>query len=95
MTKSLANAINNIDTGRWYSNGEHIACYKRICAFLQGTGGAWGSNIKGLAHFIPEHGCTVCGSVPYYYPGVNDVSQGQLTFNYVSNPKCPDAYWLC
>nr|PNR29513.1 hypothetical protein PHYPA_028207 [Physcomitrium patens] len=84
----LVSYINNIDPNRWYQNGQHIACYDGFCAFLQNTGGAWGYNTRGLAHFIPEHGCRVCGSVPYFYPSINDVSKGQLTFNYVSKPKC-------
>jgi hypothetical protein len=81
--------LNAIDSGRWYNNGEHIACTPaNICAFLQNTDGTTGDWIKGLAHFIPDHGCTVCGSVPYYYPSDNNVNDGQLTFNYVSNPAC-------
>ncbi|WQF87897.1 Putative killer toxin Kp4/SMK, killer toxin, Kp4 [Colletotrichum destructivum] len=83
---SLAKWINGIDENRWYNNGQQIACTStNICAFLQNTGGAPGRNIKGLAHFIPEHSCKVCGSVPYFYPGINDVSQGELTFNWVTN----------
>ncbi|KAJ5475959.1 hypothetical protein N7475_001688 [Penicillium sp. IBT 31633x] len=56
------------------------------CAFLQGTGGTNGGKIKELAHYIPDHGCKMCGSVPYFYPGDNNVANGQLTFNYVDNP---------
>ncbi|RSL39672.1 hypothetical protein CEP54_016280 [Fusarium duplospermum] len=41
---------------------------------------------KELAHYIAEHGCLACGSVPTGFPGSNDVTQGELTFNYVSNP---------
>ncbi|KAI0528523.1 killer toxin [Xylaria digitata] len=87
--------INAIDAGRWYNNGEQIACTPaQICAFLQNTGGTWGSKIKQLAPYIPNHGCTSCGSVPYYYPeGNNNVADGQLTFNYVSSPKCENG--LC
>ncbi|WYZ37982.1 hypothetical protein EsH8_II_001488 [Colletotrichum jinshuiense] len=68
----LKSLIDRIDDNRWYNNGQKIACVNWVCAFLQNTGGAPGRNIKGLAHFIPEHGCKVCGSVPYFYPAVND-----------------------
>lgn len=27
----------------------------------------------------------MCGSVPYYYPGNNNVNDGELTFNYVDS----------
>jgi hypothetical protein len=93
--RTLTYFINGIDGGRWYNNGEHIACTPSgICAFLQKTGGTWGSKIKELAHYIPDHGCTICGSVPYYFPdGNNNVDDGMLTYNYVSNPKCKNG--LC
>ena len=42
-------------------------------------------NIQGLAPRIPEHGCDKCGSVPYFFPSDNDVTHGELTFNYVTN----------
>lgn len=81
--------INAIDTGRWYNDGEQIACTPtQICAFLQKTDGAWGYNIKGLAHLITDHGCKICGSVPYFYPSDNNCDNGMLTYNYVSNPAC-------
>ncbi|KAE8351729.1 killer toxin [Aspergillus coremiiformis] len=101
----LKHAIDGIDTNRWYNNGEHIACVgsgARItgnggfCAFLQNTGGTNGGVIKSLAHYIPEHGCKVCGSVPYYYPqGNNNVDDGELTFNYVDNACTKDDAKLC
>ncbi|CEI60145.1 hypothetical protein FVEN_g8069 [Fusarium venenatum] len=61
----LTHAIDGIDPNRWYNNSELVACVGTgapitgngaFCAFLQGTGGAPGRNIKGLAHFIPDHG---------------------------------------
>jgi hypothetical protein len=75
-----------INSDRIYKNGEQIACYIRssICAFLQDTpNGATGAEVRKLARFIPDHGCTVCGSVPTDFPNTNDVKKGQLTFNYV------------
>jgi hypothetical protein len=65
-----------------------------ICAFLQNTAGAPGSKILELAHRIDAHGCTVCGSVPYFYPAENDVSRGELTYNYVNKP-CSRRDGLC
>ena len=92
--RRLTRAIETIDRGRWYANGEQIACvsietedgYDSFCAFLQNTGGAWGSRILELANYIVGHGCKSCGSVPYFYPEENDVSRGELTYNYVSKP---------
>lgn len=96
---------------QWYNNGEHIGCVQSsgsyiadptegdigFCAFLQNTDGTWGSIIKQLAPYIPQHGCRVCGSVPYFYPrGDNDVNDGMLTFNMVTMPagtQCTSA--LC
>ncbi|UPK93019.1 hypothetical protein LCI18_003954 [Fusarium solani-melongenae] len=74
------------------SKDMQIACVTRendagaICAFFQNTGGWQGQKAKELAHYITEHGCLACGSVPTGFPGSNDVAQGELTFNYVSNP---------
>ncbi|KAF4448966.1 Killer toxin, Kp4 [Fusarium austroafricanum] len=104
IAAQLTHAIDGIDPNRWYNNGQHIACVGTgapitgngaFCAFLQGTGGAPGRNIKGLAHFIPEHGCGACGSVPYFFPSSNDVKDGQLTYNYVSNGCSKDEAKLC
>ncbi|CEI60144.1 unnamed protein product [Fusarium venenatum] len=96
VARDLTNVINNIDENRWYRNGEHIACVGNqagngggYCAFLQNTGGAPGRNIKGLAHFITDHGCKMCGSVPYFYPADNNVDNGQLTYNFVDSKSRP------
>ncbi|KAJ5142873.1 killer toxin [Penicillium bovifimosum] len=101
---SLTHAIDGIDPNRWYNNGEHIACVGTgapitgnggFCAFLQNTGGTNGAWIKSIAHNIPEHGCKTCGSVPYYFPGDNDVSKGELTYNYVDDSCSQDGATLC
>lgn len=90
----LVDHINGIDDNRWYNDGQQIACVAHYCAFLQNTQGTWGREIKALAHYIPEHGCRVCGSVPYFFArGDNDVSHGDLTFNNVENNACGDG--LC
>ena len=90
--------VAQVSDNTWYPNGQHLACvdgqvradpftsYGSVCAFLQGTGGLPGNEIKTLAQRIVEHGCKTCGSVPVYFDkGDNDVkSHGQLTFNFVS-----------
>ncbi|KAI1085445.1 killer toxin [Whalleya microplaca] len=86
--------INSVDDAKSFANGDHIACVEGgICAFLQNTNGLKGAELKKLAPYIVEHGCTVCGSVPTDYPKSNDVKKGELTFNYVSKPKCDNG--LC
>ena len=89
VADQLSKNIQNIPDDRWYENGEHIECIKgykgfSICAFLQGTNGLSGKEIKTLAKRIVEHGCKGCGSVPVYFDQQeNDVNlHGQLTFNF-------------
>jgi hypothetical protein len=102
VAQQLKEYIDRIDTSRYYNNGEQIACDKvqaiegtvTICAFLQNSNGAPGSSIKGLAHYIPDHGCTVCGSVPLFYPDDNNVDNGELTFNVVGS-GCGNDGGLC
>ncbi|KAJ7257289.1 Kp4-domain-containing protein [Mycena rebaudengoi] len=86
----LAGYIDKMRDDIWINNGQHIACIGHICAFLQNTGGTWGSIVKQLAPHIPYgHSCKICGSVPYYFPqGNNNVADGELTFNYVYSPSC-------
>ena len=98
VVRRLTRSINDIDPSRWYRNGEQIACMgvdsdngiRFYCAFLQNTGGAPGSKILELAHYIQDHGCKICGSVPYFYPAENDVSRGELTYNSVIKPCSRD-----
>lgn len=84
----ITNHLNNIDPKRWYKDGEQIVCLANMCAYLQNTnGGASGATIQSVAHFIPEHGCKMCGSVPLgFASGHNNVADGQLTFNFARNP---------
>jgi len=79
---------NGVDQNFQYSNGQQIACSGDYCAFLQNSGGASGSQVISLINDIVNHGCSVCGSVPTGFPGSNDVSQGELTVNFVSNQDC-------
>jgi hypothetical protein len=80
--------INGAKDDTWFNDRQQIACEQKTCAFLQKTQGEPGRNLKGIAHYIADHGCGACGSVPVFYPGNNDVSAEELTFNYVSNPAC-------
>ncbi|EFQ34120.1 hypothetical protein CGRA01v4_12185 [Colletotrichum graminicola] len=88
----LAALIRSIPDGRWFNNGQQIACFSRwgvgggICAFYQNTGGWQAKKAKDIVGHLVSHGCKVCGSVPTGFPGSNDVAQGQLTFNYVAKP---------
>lgn len=102
--QELTDHVSHIDQDRHYDTGELIACitfgvifsyHSHICAFIQKRdGGASGGDILRLAHYIPEHGCRKCGSVPYNFPGVNNVDLGgELTFNFVSSGACRDG--LC
>jgi len=90
--------INTIPDNRWFRDGEEIACYSGgfiatgICAFLQNTKGSWGYQIKAKAHYITDHGCRVCGSVPMLYPQQNNVKKGELTFNYKDWTPCLGFY---
>ena len=97
----LKSFIDGIDGNRWYNNGQKIACYNGSevganCAFFQKMpgGGGWGWQAKYLAHYIPEHGCSACGSVPMDFPNGNDVGKGELTFNVVSS-ACRSKPGLC
>jgi hypothetical protein len=99
--ESLRREINAyVSDSRWYQNGQKIVCIDggpevlrhSICAFLQGTGGYPGNEIKVLAQRIVEHGCNTCGSVPLFFDqGDNDVnSHGELTFDYVDRSSDGD-----
>lgn len=67
-----------------------IACTQgnsgSICAFYQS--GASGSARDAFGHIqqIIDHGCSLCGSVPTQEG--NNVDDGQLTVNFVSDPCC-------
>ncbi len=105
VVSRLQGYINDIQNGRVYTNGEHIACVGRgslaspnagFCAFLQGTNrGVNGAAIRSLIGFIAGHNCKICGSVPIDFPGSNDPKDGILTVNYVTSTEnpCPDG--LC
>ncbi|KAM0189140.1 hypothetical protein ACHAPI_010158 [Fusarium lateritium] len=75
---------------RHFDTGAQIACTHgsqgSICAFYQS--GASGSARDAFGHIqqIIDHKCSLCGSVPTQ-PG-NNVDNGQLTVNFVSDACC-------
>ena len=94
---ALRDGINrDIDRNRQYSNGKQIACTdNNICAFVQDSSGSVsGDRIATLMPYLVDHRCATCGSVPLDYPNSNDVSQGELTVNYVQNAcyRVPGTY---
>ncbi|MCJ1468107.1 hypothetical protein MMC07_006735 [Pseudocyphellaria aurata] len=93
----LLDHISTIDPYRHYYNGEHIACTHswlafiktQMCAFLQKMpNGVSGAEILNVAHWILDHGCLKCGSVPLGFPDDNDENHGMLTFNVVIDGYC-------
>ena len=82
---NLATKIDALPDDALFSPGEHIACCGEdswMCAFTQRTEEVIsGARVKELFYGIVEHGCTACGSNPFYN---NDVDQGELTINYVA-----------
>jgi hypothetical protein len=105
QVKNYVDIIDRVDPNRWYNNGEHIACIKAdvptglyfsdhisSCVFLQNSGGAPGHSLPPLIKLLRKHGCKGCGSVPLFAPqGNNNVADGELTVNYVSNTNGCDS----
>ncbi|KAK5990861.1 KP4 killer toxin [Cladobotryum mycophilum] len=79
---------NNAD--RHFNTGEQIACSHgsqgSICAFFQSGASGSARDAYNFAQQLLDHKCGACGSVPTQ--GGNDVSKGQLTVNYVTQPCC-------
>ncbi|SPJ90354.1 related to KP4 killer toxin [Fusarium torulosum] len=90
--KKMVKLINSIDEKKhsWANNGQQIACVENQCAFLQKTGGAPISSIKTLITELYDHGCDGCGSIPLFYPGDNNVNNGELTVNWAGRPCTGD-----
>jgi len=67
-----------------------------VCAFLQGGSPAkTGWEVKYLMGALRDHGCKACGSVPVTWPGDNNIKNGMLTSNFVSNPKVGGCKGVC
>ncbi|KAL7951988.1 killer toxin [Trichoderma barbatum] len=96
---NLGNAINKLDDGRKYDNGDDVACIEidslnfkgpfksTLCAFIQNANGdVSGATIKSVFKEIQEYGCAICGSVPLLYAkGDDDVNHGELTIDLVDD----------
>ena len=78
--------VSQLDPSQSFNPGDHIACCGipggHICAFTQN----WNDPITagqalGMLQGLDEHGCGQCGSIPFEN---NNVSEGELTVNWVS-----------
>lgn len=85
--------LRGMDQNQQFSDGQHITCVKSsvtignpsLCIFYQNTNGRkWtvGQTVNYVQQLI-NHGCGACGSVPT--DSGNDVKNGQLTANMVTN----------
>lgn len=86
----LISRADAVDDNRSYQNGQNIVCIESklnngLCAFLQGTGGMLGKDIKVLLRDLRNHGCGKCGSIPVFFPSGdnNPDTHGILTVNAV------------
>lgn len=83
----VRNAVAAGPEGEW-SNGQQIACVPhvtgRLCAFYQNIGDRKFNKGQTVSYLdnLKNHGCRVCGSIPT--DDGNNVSNGQLTVNFVS-----------
>jgi hypothetical protein len=97
----LGRVMTQVPNDHIYTAGQLIACspFGDVCAFLQmTTEGFAGSDIKRLFGMLGEHGCKACGSVPTGHLQdslINDVFQGELTVNYVSEAHRHGCYGVC
>ncbi|KAK3368975.1 Kp4-domain-containing protein [Lasiosphaeria ovina] len=82
---SLAGVLQGLNDNTQFPPGVQLACVTgSLCAFTQNLpAGVWltGAEIKNLAQQIVNHGCKKCGSAP---SAQNEVSRGELTFNFVN-----------
>ncbi|KFY39723.1 hypothetical protein V495_05761 [Pseudogymnoascus sp. VKM F-4514 (FW-929)] len=88
---TLVDLVKGADDNRWYNNGEKIACMWEnffsgaFCAFWQGSNGNSGRESKLYIQSLSDHGCGLCGSIPYGFPTTNDINNGYLTVNFVTD----------
>lgn len=73
--------LENIDPNFYFLANEQVACKGvsggYICAFVQGTAGAYGFEIQQVVMNISRHGCRVCGSTA--------LNGGELTINFTTH----------
>ncbi|KAI9802869.1 MAG: hypothetical protein M1833_001468 [Piccolia ochrophora] len=88
-TQYIKDALVSFDGAQPFEGGEQLAC-KRIagggvCAFFQNTNRGTANQALDLIDRLISHGCHGCGSQPTD-PSGNDVSHGELTVNFVTDP---------
>ncbi|PON27290.1 hypothetical protein TGAM01_v203671 [Trichoderma gamsii] len=72
-SQNILNAVQGIDTGRTYQNGERIACAGNICAFLENTGGITGDLIQELVQDLVNTGCAAASYLIQAPIGINRI----------------------
>jgi hypothetical protein len=75
--QTVLSLLNEVDGSKWANNGEMVVCNHNLCAFTQNSGGAPVSRLQVLAEELFDHGCNICGSIPLFYPGDNNVADGE------------------
>ncbi|KAJ9365561.1 killer toxin Kp4/SMK [Paecilomyces variotii] len=85
---TIYSAVEQLPDGNLYNPGQHIACcgdpgvVSGLCAFTQNTDKQISAaQAKTLLQGLINHGCQKCGSNPFQD---NNVAEGELTVNYVS-----------
>ncbi|MCJ1358416.1 MAG: hypothetical protein MMC33_008416 [Icmadophila ericetorum] len=92
---ALTAYIDHINLTRIYTDNSEIACHdvdnlynfgntpQTVCAVLKTRAPMTGAQIKSWAHFIPDHGCRICGSVPMVSVEEGSVQVGELSYDCV------------
>ncbi|MCJ1350775.1 MAG: hypothetical protein MMC33_000756 [Icmadophila ericetorum] len=81
--QQLQSKVGSLNGGNVYSSGQHIACVNNICAFYPNVASGTAGNAATYLQNLLNHGCKKCGSDPI---DGNNVNNGELTANWVSNP---------
>ncbi|KAI9798727.1 MAG: hypothetical protein M1825_005009 [Sarcosagium campestre] len=81
--------VRKIDSAKQYNDGDTIACYNSICAFLKGTSGLSGGAVRLLSYHLMDADCSACGKVPTsdLRDGSFDL-EGFLVVDYVPGASC-------
>ncbi|SPJ72614.1 related to KP4 killer toxin [Fusarium torulosum] len=87
---NLKAIVDNIQPrDRHYETGQQVACTGDTCAFYQSGATGTADDVSWALQALLDHGCKKCGSVPTQ--DGNNVDDGQLTVNFVSEPSCQGA----
>lgn len=87
--------LKGMDQNKRFTDGQHVTCVQSsvtignpsLCIFYQNTNGrSWtvGQTVNYVQQLL-DHNCSACGSVPT--DAGNDVKNGQLTANMVTNAR--------